>query len=188
MTRRILLVLLLTIASTVVATAQTAAVKDYYNQENKVGFKYPAAARWKVEKEESSYWSGSEEPGFTTLVVLQRNDAALPGDDIVEAAVSLKTATIDEATCTAMKIGNFAEPDTKVVAKKFGTRTFYYLWGSDGATGHSSWTQFYRTFNDGRCYELGLNTYGGNSGAKRARADKKMDQQFIAILRTLYFK
>src|SRR5215471_15265129 len=130
MTKRILLVVLLTIASAVVVTAQKAAMKDYYKQENKVGLKYPAAARWKVEKAESSYWSGSEEPGFTTLVVLQRNDAALPGDDIVEAAVSLKTATIDEATCTAMKIDNFGDSDSKVVAKKIGTRTFYYFAGS----------------------------------------------------------
>ena len=38
MLNRILLVGLLTIASAAIATAQTAALKNYYNQENKVGF------------------------------------------------------------------------------------------------------------------------------------------------------
>jgi len=187
MIKSILLVVLLTIASAVVATAQTAALKTYYNKESKVGFKYPAA-KWKVAKEESQYWTG-EEPGFTLLADVMRNDPALPGS-LSQVEVSLKTAAIDEATCTAMRIENFNtdDPAAKPTAKKIGTRTFYHLTGSDGAMGRASIMQFYRTFNDGKCYELGFMTYGSNDGAKRSRADKTMDQQFSAILRSLYFK
>jgi|ERR1051326_358405 hypothetical protein len=186
MIKRVHLVVLMTIASAVIATAQKATFKTYYNKENKVGFKYPAA-KWKVAKEESQYWGGVEEPGFTSLVDLMRDDAALPGS-VFQAEVSLKTAAIDEATCMAMKIGNLTDPNIKPVAKKIGARTFSYLTDSEGATGHASITQFYRTFNDGRCYELGFMTWGANNGAKRDRSDKAMDQQFSALLRSLYFK
>lgn len=62
--------------------------------------------------------------------------------------VSLKTAAIDQATCKAMKIEN-VDP-FKPIAKKIVTHTFYYGEAFEGATGHSSETRFYRTFNDGR--------------------------------------
>ena len=39
MLKRILLVVLLTVASAVIATAQNAAMKNYYNQEHKVGLR-----------------------------------------------------------------------------------------------------------------------------------------------------
>lgn len=182
MLNRIVLRVLLTIAFAVITTAQTAPVKNYYNKENKVGFKYPAT-RWKMGKEESNYMSG-EEPGFTVLVDITRDDNALPGA-IMQAEVSLKTTAIDKATCTAMEIGNI-DP-YKPVAKKIGNRTFYYVETSEGATGHSSETQFYRTFNDGRCYELAFVTYGENS-KNRFQSDKLMERQFSAILRSLYFK
>src|SRR5213596_140848 len=99
MIKRILLIVLLTIASAAIASAQTAGLKNYYNKENKVGFKYPAT-KWKVEKEESQYIIG-EEPEFTLLVDIRREDNALPGA-ISHAEVSLRTAAIDQATCQAM--------------------------------------------------------------------------------------
>jgi hypothetical protein len=42
MPQRILLIVALIIASAALGAAQTAALKNYYNQENKVGFKYPS--------------------------------------------------------------------------------------------------------------------------------------------------
>ena len=182
MFNKFLFAALLIIAFVLIGTAQTTGLKDYYNKENKVGFKYPAK-KWKMEKEESQYVSG-EESGFNLLADIRREDNALP-ENISEAEVSLKTAALDEPTCTAMKIDNLNP--YKTIAKKIGTRKFYYVETDDGSAGHISVTQFYRTFNDGRCYELAFTTFGENT-RKRAQSNKIMDQQFNSILRSLYFK
>src|SRR5436189_6473134 len=102
MLKRILLVMLLTIASAVIATAQTAALKNYYNEQNKVGFKYPASwasgkSKWDVGTKTA--WMEGEEPGFTVLVDLSK--PALNMGYLSQAEVALTVATIDQAACKA---------------------------------------------------------------------------------------
>src|SRR5947207_13642701 len=100
MMKRILSVALLTIASTVVGTAQHAEVKAYYNQENKVGFKYPASwaapgkGKWTLGREENQIGSGRKEDGFTVLVDLKPASERWFAGGVTEAEVSLKVATI----------------------------------------------------------------------------------------------
>jgi hypothetical protein len=191
MTKRILLVVLLTIASAVVATAQTAAVKDYYNQENKVGFKYPASwaapgkGQWKLGKEENQIGGGAEEHGFTVLVDLQPASDQWFAGGVSQAEVSLKVATIDEATCKDMKKMD-ASVD-KTLSEKIGARTFYYIVSYDSGMGHTGATHFYRTYEDGKCYELGFLRYGAII-RKKEPGEVKLDQQYTAILHSLYFK
>jgi len=191
MTRRILLVVLLTAASAVAVTAQTAAVKDYYNQENKVGFKYPASwgapgkGQWKLGKEEHQIGGGVEEPGFTVLVDLTPSDEWRGAGGVTQAEVSLKVATIDEATCKDM---NKLDPDAgKTRSEKIGTRTFYYIVGYDSGMGHTGATHFYRTFQDGKCYEMAFLRYGAIV-RKKEPGEITLDQQYTAILHSLYFK
>jgi hypothetical protein len=188
MLKRILFATLLTIASAVIATAQTAALKNYYNQENKVGFKYPASwatgkAKWDVGTKTS--WIEGEEPGFTVLVDLSK--ANLNIGYVSQAEVALTAATIDEAACKAMNIGNINKVEDKPVAKKVGTRTFYYLEAMDGAAGSAGITDYYRTFHDGRCYELAFLKFGRNTPRRPDAKEKALDRQFNAILRSLYF-
>ena len=185
---RILLVALLTIASAVMATAQSPALKNYYNQENKVGFKYPASwatgkAKWDVVTKTASM--EGDEPGFTVLVGLSKDNLNI--GYVSQAEVALKVATIDEATCKAMNIGNITRAEDKPVAKKVGTRTFYYLEAVDGAAGSAGITDYYRTFHDGRCYELAFMKFGRNTPKRPEAKEKALDRQFNAILRSLYF-
>jgi len=194
MTKRILLAVLLTIASTIVATAQTAAVKDYYNQENKVGFKYPASwaapgrGQWKVVKEgeESPLMGGNpQESGFNLLVALAPASDRWFAGGVTAAEVALKVATIDEATCKDVKAidGNVDKTRTE----KIGARTFYYIVSDNSATGHTTATHFYRTIQDGKCYELLFMRYG-EIDRKKEPGEKVLDQQYTAILHSLYFK
>ena len=188
MLNRILLVLLLTIASAVIATAQTSALKNYYNQENKVGFKYPAnwatgKGKWDVKKERA--WIDDEEPGFTVLVDLSKPDLNIGYLD--QAEVALTIAAIDEATCKAMNIGNINKVQDKPVTRKIGTRTFSYLGAEDGAAGHAGTTDYYRTFQNGKCYGLAFLKFGQNTPKRPDAKEKALDRQFNAILRSIYF-
>ena len=187
MLTRILLVALLTIASAAIATAQTAGLKNYYNQDNKVGFKYPASwasgkRKWDVKTERVTLIDG-EEPEFTVLVDLSNSNLI---SSATRAEVSLSTAAIDEATCKAMKIGNINPDQPKPITKKIGTRTFYYISTSDSGMGHGATIEYYRTFNDGRCHELAFSKYGSLT-AKPDRAERALDQQVSAVRRSLYF-
>src|SRR6185369_7908935 len=103
MLKRILLVVLLTIASAVIASAQNAVLKNYYNQENKVGFKYPASwATGKTKWEVVTKTAGmeSDEPGFAVLLDLSKDNLNI--GYVSQAEVALKVAPIDEAACKAM--------------------------------------------------------------------------------------
>jgi hypothetical protein len=189
MLKRILLVVPLTMASAAIATAQTASLKNYYNQENKVGFKYPASwasgkGKWKVGDKELQM--GGEEPEFTVLVDLATPESWVRGG-VTQAEVSLKAATMDEATCKAMKIGNLNGSEGKPRTRKAGTLTFSYLETSDSGMGRSGETEFYRTFHDGKCYELAFYKYGAIT-RKTEPGEKVLDQQYTAILHSLYFK
>jgi hypothetical protein len=185
MIKRILLVVLLTIASAAVATAQTAALKNYYNQENKVGFKYPASwttgkTKWDVGTKTVQI---EGDPGFTVLMDLS-NPELKPASAVSQAEVALSVAAIDQATCQAMK-----DPatETKAVARKVGTLAFSYVETEDSGMGRSGTTDHYRTFQDGRCYELAFLKYGEITRKRPDRGERTLDQQFNAILRSLYF-
>jgi hypothetical protein len=52
--------------------------------------------------------------------------------------------------------------------------------------GHTGTTDFYRTFHDGKCYELAFMKYGAIA-RKREPGEKALDRQFSAIRRSLYF-
>jgi hypothetical protein len=188
MLKRILLVILLTIASAVIASAQTATLKNYYNQENKVGFKYPASwasgkSKWDVGTKTA--WMEGEEPGFTVLMDLSK--PALNLGYLSQAEVALTMATIDEASCKEMNIGNINKVKDKPVVKKVGTRTFFNLEAEDGAAGSAGTTDYYRTFHDGRCYELAFLKFGRNTPKRPDAKEKALDRQFNAILHSLYF-
>ena len=189
MLKRILLVVLLMIASAAIATAQKAALKNFYNQENKVGFKYLAnwttgKSKWDVGTKMA--WIDSEEPGFTVLVDLSNPDLKIRSY-VDQAEVALSVAAIDQATCKAMNIGNINKVQDKPVTRKVGTRTFSYIGAEDGAAGSVGTTDYYRTFQDGKCYELAFMKFGTNTPKRPDANEKALDRQFNAILRSLYF-
>ena len=179
MLTRILFVVLFTVGCAAITTAQTATLKSYYNPEHKAGFKYPA--NWKLSKQEGSL---DNEPGFNALAGLDPAASALRGQ-LKQAAVTLAMAATDEATCKAFNIGNINKEPDKPRIKKIGNLTFYNIFSSDGAAGSIGITDYYRTFYNGRCYELSFMKFRSNQ-PKDDRYVKAMDQQFDAILRSFY--
>jgi|ERR1051326_388654 hypothetical protein len=161
MTKRILLVVLLTIASALVATAQTANVKDYYNDENKVGFKYPAS------------WAAPA--------------ASLRGQ-LQEASVGLWVAgemKPDKDVCMTFKDIHSDGQQNKPVTRKVGALTFYQMTNSDGGAGTFKTTNIYRVFHGGQCYNLSFETLA--RAPQDDRYVKAVNRQFDAILRSFYF-
>jgi hypothetical protein len=190
MLNRILLMALLTIAPVTIAAAQTARMKNYYNQENKVGFKYPASwaapgkGKWTLGREENQIGGITKEDGFTVLVDLKPASERWVAGGVTEAEVSLKVATIDEATCKDVKK---IDPNVdKTLSEKIGARTFYYIVSDDSAMGRTGTTHFYRTIQDGKCYELAFLRYGAIN-RKKEPGEKVLDRQYTAILHSLYF-
>jgi hypothetical protein len=179
MIKRILLVMLLTIASAVVATAQTAALKNYYNAKFKVGLKYPA--NWKLTK---------EKPGEGAEYSLASVDppAALLRGQLQEASVGLWVAgemKPDKDVCMTFKDIHSNWRQNKPVTKKVGALTFYQMTDSDGGAGTFKTTNIYRIFHRGQCYNLSLETLA--RAPQNDRYVKAANRQFDAILRSFYF-
>lgn len=171
---------MLTIRSAAIATAQTAALKSYYNQEHKAGFKYPG--NWKLSKEKGPI---GDEPGFSIVAGVDPAASSLRGQ-LKQASVTLAMGGTDEAACKAYTIPITANRD-KPAATKIGRLTFYKMSGSDGAAGSIGYTEYYRIFHDGRCYELSFMMFKRNV-PKDGRYVQTMDQQFNAILRSFLFR
>jgi hypothetical protein len=181
-----LFIMLLIIGSAVIATAQTAALKNYYNKENKVGFKYPA--KWKLEAGKTN-----DEGKRKSLVDLDPPAASIRGQ-LSEASASLSVWASDLEACKTFK-----DEDTtpagltreggkrdKPVTRKVGNLTFYLIAEWEGAAGTVAADDYYHTFRDGRCYELSFST-SGHDASQPDRYQRAMDQNFKGILRSLYF-
>ena len=179
MLKRILLVVLLTIASAVIATAQTAASKNYYNTKFKVGLKYPA--NWKLTKEKPG--EGAE----YNLASVEPPAASLRGQ-LQEASVGLWVAgemKPDKDVCMTFKDIHSDGQQNKAVTKKVGALTFYQMTDSDGGAGTFKTTNLYRIFHGGQCYNLSFETQA--SAPQDDRYVKAVNRQFEAILRSFYF-
>jgi hypothetical protein len=180
MTKRILIVVLLTITSAAIVTAQTAALKSYYNTKFKVGFKYPS--NWKLTK---------EKPGEGTEYNLASIDppAIYLRGQLSGASVGLWVAgelKPEKDVCTTFKDIDTNWQQHKRVTKQVGGLIFYQKTDSDGAAGTFKTTNLYRIFHGGQCYNLSFETLA--RGPQDDRYVKAVNRQFDIILRSLYFK
>ena len=181
MIQKSLVLVLLTIGFASIAIAQTAPLKTYYSSEQKVGFRYPDS--WRLSKENQSM---DDEPGFTILTGVEPAATALRGQ-LRQASVKLAIGGTDEAECKAFNVSNINKDQETPLTKKVGKLTFYEISASDGAAGSVGLTNYYRTFHNGRCYELSFMIFRRNSRTDD-RYVKAMDRQFNAILGSVYFK
>jgi hypothetical protein len=162
-------------------------LKSYYNQENKIGFKYPA--NWKLDAGKTA-----DKGNRKTLVDLDPPAASLRGQ-LVAAGASLNVWASDLAACKTFKdedttpagLTREGGEKDKPVTRKVGNLTFYLIAEFEGAAGTINTDDYYHTFRDGRCYELFFQTEYHNLTPKPDRYRAAMDQHFKAILRSLYF-
>ena len=178
MIKRMGLVLAFTILASGLAVSQSALRRAYYNQEFKVGFKYPA--NWQLDDAKKPL---DDEPGFTLLAEVSPPERALRGQ-LHQASAKIAAGTVSAAACKV-----FSNPNgesTKPRRLKIGKITFFKVSSSDGAAGSIGETDTYRTLHAGRCYEISLMTFRRN-GVKPDRTVRMVDQGLDAILRSFYF-
>lgn len=179
MRNRIHLIFALTVIAATTAMSQAVKPRDYYNKEFKVGLKYPAT--WQLDNAKTPI---DDEPGFTSIVVVSPPDSAFRGR-LHQASATIAFATVSEAVCDDFTADSGGE-STKAVKKQVGKITFYNVAGDDVAAGSAGETDIYRTFHDGRCYEINLMTVRQN-GRPSDRNIRLVESQLNTILRTFYF-
>ena len=193
MIKRILLVVLLTNASAVIATAQKTGAqatpqKNFYSPEFKGGFKYPAT--WKLVTKEVE-WNSVIPDGFTPLAYMM-----IPNTS-AKAAFSAGKMTADK--CKFAPEDNGPEYGTDAKGKKiliddgkwpkqvtFGTITFEKDSEVYGGMESSTLVYHYRTFHDGVCYNVDTDIFEQRHTKKDVPEERWLNQLNV-ILRTFYF-
>ena len=182
MLKRILLVVLLTIASAAIATAQRAAQKNFYNEEFKAGFKYPAT--WKLSTKDFRPLERNDE-GFRNLA-----EVHMPTRGNVSTFATLAAGRVTADKCmpapAVIKDDGSVPEEEKPKLVKMGALSFYKtleVWGGmESATPLEHW----ETFHDGVCYDI---TMGVSQPRyhRKGMSDDAMFNQLHVVLRTLYF-
>src|SRR2546426_11906152 len=172
MIKRIWMILAFTILAAGLAMSQSGKWHAYYNKEFKVGFRYPA--HWKFAGANRPM---DDEASFTSLA-----EVSPPKTD---GTITIGVGKISEAACKVFPASSDPESN-KPVTKRVGNITFYHVDNSDVGMGHWEETDIYRTFHDGRCYEVRLMARGLND-PRYHESGGGIIKRLNTILRTLYF-
>jgi hypothetical protein len=112
--------------------------------------------------------------------------ASLQGS-VYQAEVAVSVAMTDEGTCKAMNIGNIQKVKGKLTTVSSGGITYSFIEATDNDTvGKARTTHYYRTFLDGRCYELAFLKWGDATAKRPDQYERALDQQYNAILRSVF--
>jgi hypothetical protein len=178
----------LALAFTLLATGTVASKgrwKNFYSREHKVGFKY--SADWRLKKGESSAMTPEDFKGVAKVSPPKR---AYRGTNLGDASATLSVGSVSEETCKQMT--SIAAEQSKPRRVRMGHNWFYMVTGSEGAAGHIYESTIYRTFHDGRCYQLDLimdilNMGNFDKGTVKQVNERKFSADFNSIVRSLYF-
>jgi hypothetical protein len=181
MLKRILLVMLMIVASAAIATAQKAQ-KNFYNQEFKAGFKYPAT--WKLSTKNFRPLERADE-GFKNLA-----EVSMPTSGNVGAFATLAAGKVTADKCMPKPAvinndGSVSEAD-KPKLVKMGTLSFYKSEEVWGGTESETDLEHYETFHEGVCYDVTLGLPQPRYHRK-GMSDEALFKQLYVVLRTLYF-
>lgn len=156
-------------------------LRQYYDKEFKVGFKYPA--NWEGTFEKNPVALGT----FISVAAVGPTSRMLRGQ-LFEALVELEVSKdqISEQACD-----EFTEPvgdgTKKPVKVRLGDHVFYKVSSRITNLNTLEQSETYNTFHEGRCYSVGF--------AMQRKIVKTQDQNvkavndgFATVLRTLYFR
>ena len=179
---RILLSLAFLIIASVTAASQPAGkLREYYDQEFKFGFKYPANWERVVTKNPIALET-------YILVVVVSPPARMNRGQLFEASVSLDVSkgSVSEKACIEFNEPPLTDGSQKPNTVQVGSLTFYKV--SDAVTneGTREQTDVYRAFHGGRCYDVSMTVQRKDVG-KIDRNVKMVNDGVNSILRTLYF-
>jgi len=181
----VLIVLLLAPMRVVLGQKSAGGLRRYYSKESKVGFRYPAG--WKFQPGDASVAGDN----FSRMATVSLPEKSYPRTNFVEANATLAVGGISEAACKEFQPDRQAD-DPKPRKMRIGNLLYYTVSGAEGAAGSVYQTDGYRTFHDGKCYEVNLVLHTGNMGAYdpgtvRAVNDKIVFNLLKTVVRTLYF-
>lgn len=127
-----------------IAATAVSAQKNYYDETNKFGFKYPA--KWKLEKPGSDLDGASV---FKTAVKVSLPDKAYPGTNFYGGYAEVLVAPAgDNAECSDYPPYGYAKPTSvKWRNVKVGGKNFYRYDDVEGATGHSFSRHAFQNFS-----------------------------------------
>lgn len=182
MTVRVLLSLAFLIGASVTAASQPAGkLREYYDQEFKFGFKYPANWERVVTKNPIALET------YIQVVVLSPPTRMNRGQ-LFEASVSVDVSkgSVSEKACIEFNEPPLTDGSQKPNRVQVASLTFHKV--SDVVTneGTREQTDVYRTFHSGRCYDVVMSIQ--RKDVKVMDQNVKMVNDGVhSILRTLYF-
>jgi hypothetical protein len=159
------------------AAGTVAAQKNFYNEEFKIGFKYPAT--WQLKTNDLDDCRTCVEPDSKFKGLAQVSTHANRSE----------TATLSAAriTADACKFSTDAKP--KPV--KMGAITFDKTEDVDGGTESITDVEYYRTFHDGVCYDVSIAVqhpkYTSTNKLNEKGKYQGLFNQLQGVLRTFYF-
>ena len=174
-----LVLALIIIAAGIAGSQSRGGPRGYYNKEFKVGFRYPS--HWEVDDGKGTL---DEEPGFTALAQAGPPENSYRGSQLHSASATIAVGSVSEKACKVFS--SLEGESTKPRRKTIGNITFYTISVGDAAAGTVEENEIYRTFHDGKCFELTL-TVRRRNGVKPDRGVSMVNNNLAAILRTFYF-
>ena len=160
-------------------------LRRFYSKESKVGFKYPAG--WKFQPGDGSVGGDT----FSRLATVSIPEKAYPRTNFRDANATLSVGSISEAACKEFQ-PDYQSDQPKPRKVRIGSLAFYTVSGEEGAAGSFYNRRAYRTFYDGKCYEVSLDLQMGLMAAYDPGTVKKINDKMIfnlleTVVRTLYF-
>jgi hypothetical protein len=175
--------LVLVLAAVGAASAQ----KNFYDKDNKVGFKYPST--WKVATPDKAAAGGA--PGdMKEVAEVSMPDKLYPGTNFEGGKATVSALPAPAGGCSAILADGYEKP-VKWRKVTVGGKSFDRFDDGDGATGHYYTRHTFRTLHGGSCYEVVLEVATTNVGmlphkVKHLNIDTVL-ASMETIVRSLYF-
>lgn len=173
----------LLLASTMLGQQTAGGLRRFYSKESKVGFRYPVG--WKFQPGDGLVGGDN----FSRLAIVSLPEKSYPRTNFREANATLAAGSISEADCKEFQPEVRSDKPRKV---RIGNIVFYAVTDEEGSAGTVYHRRAYRTFHDGKCYEMSLELQTGNMAAYDPGTVKRVNDKTVfnlveTVVRTLYF-
>jgi hypothetical protein len=158
-------------------------LRRFFSKESNVGFRYPAG--WKFQPGDGSVAGDN----FSRLATVYVPEKSYPRTNFSEANATVAVGSVSEAACKEFQPDAQSEKPRRI---RISNLTFYTVSGEEGSAGTVYRRRNYRTFHDGKCYEVSLELQTRNMAAYDPETVKAVNDKMIfnlleTVVHTLYF-
>ncbi len=170
------------------AVGAASAQKNFYDKENKVGFKYPST--WKVATPEKSAEAPAE--GVMRMVAeVEMPDKLYPRTNFGGGGATVSALPAPTGGCRAVLAAGYEKP-VKWRKVTVGGKSFDRFDDSEGEMGRFYTRHTFRTLHGGNCYEVVLEVKTESNNAFPSSKIKDVNTDTVlasleTIVRSLYF-